>query len=141
VTATPTRTPTSTPTPTRTPTQQGAEPPLLDVDGAGECQALTDGLLVLRWLFGLHGSELVNGAVAPGCNRCTAPEIEEHLELHVEDLDADGSGDSEPLMDGLLVQRWLFGLRGDSLVLGAVDPLKCTRCTAAEIEAYLAGLE
>jgi hypothetical protein len=55
----------------------GAE--MLDVDGDGEVLALTDGLLFLRYLFGLRGSVLIDGAVAGGCTRCGAAEIEAHL--------------------------------------------------------------
>jgi hypothetical protein len=40
---------------------------------------------------------------------------------------------------GLLIIRYLFGLRGDALIAGAIDP-KATRKTAADIEAYLQTL-
>ena len=39
--------------------------PSLDIDGNGKYDALTDGLLVLRNMFGLEGEALVNGALAP----------------------------------------------------------------------------
>jgi len=39
----------------------------------------------------------------------------------------------------LLIIRYLFNLRGDALIKGAVDPL-ATRTTAADIEAYLQTL-
>ena len=55
-------------------------------------------------------------------------------------LDIDGDGEIAPLTDGVLVVRWLFGFRGDELVAFAVDEVDCTRCTAAAIESYLAGL-
>jgi hypothetical protein len=117
-----------------------AAAPVLDVDGDGELVALSDGLLALRWLFGLRGQALISGAVDGDCTRCTAPEIEAHLQQHDEDLDVDGDGESEALTDGLLIQRWLFGFRGIALVNGAVDLLECTRCEAAEIETYIEGL-
>ena len=37
-----------------------------DIDGNGVAQPLTDGLLLLRYLFGLRGEALVNGAVGVG---------------------------------------------------------------------------
>ena len=40
--------------------------------------ALTDGLLILRYLFGLEGSALTNGVVAPDAPR-TSYEIETYL--------------------------------------------------------------
>jgi hypothetical protein len=47
-----------------------------DVDGDGAVAPLTDGLLVLRFMFGFRGAALINSAVGPNCTRCTAPAIE-----------------------------------------------------------------
>jgi hypothetical protein len=55
-------------------------------------------------------------------------------------VDVDGDGEVEPLTDGLLLLRYLFGFRGATLITGAVDLMHCTRCTAPEIEAYIATL-
>jgi hypothetical protein len=44
-----------------------------------------------------------------------------------------------PLTDGLLILRYLLGFRGTTLISGAVGGC-CTRCSAAQIEAYIAGL-
>jgi hypothetical protein len=53
-----------------------AGPPAdLDIDGNGAADALTDGLLVIRYLFGFNGNSLTDGAVDSGCTRCTAEEI------------------------------------------------------------------
>ena len=54
------------------------------------------------------------------------------------DLDVDGNGVVDPLTDGLLGLRYMFGFRGATLITGAVGA-GCTRCTAPAIEAYLAG--
>jgi hypothetical protein len=109
---------------------------LLDVDGNLQTQALSDGLLVLRYLFGLRGPALVSGAVGPACQRCTAAEIEEYLQSILALLDIDGNGQRGALTDGLLLLRYLFGLRGIALVSGAIGP-GCSSCGALEIEAYL----
>ena len=53
---------------------------LSDIDGNGEIDALTDGLLTLRYLFGLEGEALVNGVIGNGATRTSASEIEAHLE-------------------------------------------------------------
>ena len=53
---------------------------LADIDGNGQIDALTDGLLMLRYLFGLEGDTLINGVVAVDATRTTAEEIEAHLE-------------------------------------------------------------
>jgi hypothetical protein len=41
----------------------------LDVDGNGAQDALTDGLLILRAMFGLTGTAVTNGAVGSGASR------------------------------------------------------------------------
>ena len=51
----------------------------LDIDGNGTADALTDGLLVIRYLFGLRGAALIQGAVGAGAQRTTATEIEAYL--------------------------------------------------------------
>ena len=51
----------------------------LDIDGNMASDALTDGLLILRFLFGFGGSTLINGVVAGNCTRCTATDIEAFL--------------------------------------------------------------
>jgi hypothetical protein len=54
-----------------------------DIDGNGAAGALTDGLLLLRYLFGFRGAALVTGATAPDCTRCTAAAIESYLAAKV----------------------------------------------------------
>jgi hypothetical protein len=54
--------------------------PLLDIDGNGVIDALTDGLLVVRFSFGFSGNTLITGAVGPGCTRCDAPSITAYLQ-------------------------------------------------------------
>jgi hypothetical protein len=51
----------------------------LDIDGNGVADALTDGLLIIRHLFGFTGNTLIDGAVATNCARCTAQDIEAHI--------------------------------------------------------------
>jgi hypothetical protein len=58
-------------------------PPLLDVDGNGVFDPLTDGLLVLRFGFGFTGSTLITGAVGGGCTRCNASSITAYLKSMV----------------------------------------------------------
>jgi hypothetical protein len=52
----------------------------LDIDGDGHADALTDGLLVLRYLLGFRGNSLITGAVATGATRTSANDIESRLE-------------------------------------------------------------
>jgi hypothetical protein len=61
--------------------QRFVTPATLDIDANGTTGALTDGLLVLRFLFGFKGSTLVTGAVdLGGCTRCDAAAIESYLQ-------------------------------------------------------------
>ena len=53
----------------------------LDIDGNGKYDALSDGILAIRYLFGFRGDALVKDALDPGnCTRCTAPDIEAYLQ-------------------------------------------------------------
>jgi DNA-binding beta-propeller fold protein YncE len=52
-----------------------------DVDGDGETDPLTDGLLLLRYFFGFRGATLITGALdVVSCTRCTAEQIESFIE-------------------------------------------------------------
>jgi hypothetical protein len=51
----------------------------LDVDGNGAMDALTDGLLVIRALFGLTGTSVTNGAVGANATRPTWSDISQYL--------------------------------------------------------------
>ena len=54
--------------------------PILDIDGNGSCDALTDGLLVIRYLFGLRGAALIQGAVGAGAQRTSATVVEAYIQ-------------------------------------------------------------
>ncbi len=51
-----------------------------DVDGNGEVDSLTDGLLILRYSFGLTGDALIANVIAEDATRRSAQEIEAYLE-------------------------------------------------------------
>ena len=54
---------------------------MLDIDGSGSFDALTDGLIILRYAFGLRGDNLVNNSVDESASRKTAEQIEEYIQL------------------------------------------------------------
>ena len=56
--------------------------PNVDIDGNGEADALTDGILVIRYLFDFRGKLLCDGAVAPDATRYdpNCEEIEAYLD-------------------------------------------------------------
>ena len=41
----------------------------LDVDGNGNADALSDGIILLRYLFGIRGEALTEGALGPNATR------------------------------------------------------------------------
>ena len=114
---------------------------MVDIDGDGDFDALTDALLVMRWSFGFNGEALTSGAVDAGCTYCTAAEITAHLASLGDTLDIDLDGEISPLTDAMLLMRWAFGTRGQPLIEGAVDLQSCKRCSVGEIEAYLDSLD
>jgi hypothetical protein len=107
-----------------------------DVDENLEAQPLTDGLLVIRHLFGFSADSLISGAVSGGANTDTSDTIASYLTNADTQLDTDGDGESKPLTDGLLLIRYLFGFSGDSLISGAIGD-GAERDTAEEVEAYI----
>ena len=107
-----------------------------DVDESLEAQPLTDGLLVIRHLFGFSGDSLTSGAVSSDASRDSSDTIASYLTDADSQLDIDGDGESKPLTDGLLLIRYLFGFSGDSLISGAIGT-GATRDTADEVEAYI----
>ena len=55
----------------------------LDIDGDGESKPLTDGLLLIRYLFGFSGDSLISGAIGTGAERDTAEEVEAYIQERV----------------------------------------------------------
>ncbi|MDA9583745.1 hypothetical protein N9R70_04790, partial [Porticoccaceae bacterium] len=108
----------------------------IDLDGNEDYDALTDGLLLLRGMFGLDGSALVTGTIASDAAYTESVDIESRIETLGDLADIDGNGDIDALTDGLLTLRYLFGLQGDTLINGVVAD-DATRTTAEEIEAHL----
>ena len=106
-----------------------------DFDQSGNADALTDGLLLLRYAFGLRGDTLIAEAVAQS-STMTSQEIENAIQnsSQITDIDADGSVDA--LTDGLLLLRYLFGLRDSNLVAGVVSE-SATRSSEATIMQHI----
>jgi hypothetical protein len=50
---------------------------------SGAVDALTDGLMLLRYAFGLRGESLIRGAVSTQGLRNTATNIEAYIESHM----------------------------------------------------------
>ena len=118
----------------------GILPVTFDIDANLRQDALTDALLATRYLSGLSEAAIVSDALGAGAQRGGAgqPTISGYLGAIRPVLDVDGNGVADVLTDGLLISRYQFGLRGASLITGAVGA-GAARTTAAQIEAYLAS--
>jgi hypothetical protein len=53
---------------------------LLDIDANGSVDALSDGLIILRYLFGLRGQSLIDGVISEDAMRAEAADIETYIE-------------------------------------------------------------
>ena len=93
--------------------------PSLDIDGDGTVDAEHDGQLVLRWLLGFRGDDLVTGLLAEGATRNPAA-VAGHLDGLGLALDVDGDGRAAALTDGVLILRHLLGRSGAALTEGAL---------------------
>ena len=111
----------------------------LDIDGDGTAGALTDGLLVIRFMFGFTGSSLTAGAIGPSATITDAQTIANNIKAMGVALDIDGDGEVQALTDGLLIIRRLFGFEGDALTSGAIAAA-ATRSDPAVIASYIDGL-
>ena len=106
----------------------------LDVDGNGAIDALTDGLLLIRAMFGLTGTAVTNGAVGVGATRATWDVFQPMINMPV--LDIDGDGNTDALTDGLLILRATFGLTGNAVTNGALGS-QAKRTDWSAIRSYL----
>lgn len=116
--------------------QQNAQAPLSwDMDGNGEVDALTDGLLLLRYTFDQRNDALIDGAVASDSPLSDA-QIATRVETNITIADIDGNGEVDALTDGLLLLRYLFELREDTLTVDVIGT-NATRTDATDIAAYI----
>ena len=111
----------------------------LDIDGNGRFDALTDGLLVLRSMFGLTGAPLISGVVAADAVYTDAEDIQSRITGLGNLLDIDNNGNVDALTDGLIILRYFFGLTGDTLIKDVVAS-DAQRLSATDIESHMASL-
>jgi hypothetical protein len=91
---------------------------IYDIDDNGKVDALTDGLLLFRYISGMRGSALLTGVTSPTAQRITASSVEAYLSSVDRDIDGGGTVTQN---DGMLLMRLMFGIRGASLTAGLLD--------------------
>ena len=107
-----------------------------DIDQDGQTEALVDGLLVLRFLFGFSGDTLTKNVTTTDSRRISADEIKTYLDENASELDVDGDGQTNALTDGLLLLRYLFGFRQELLIADALA-ITAFRVTPSDVETFL----
>jgi hypothetical protein len=110
-----------------------------DPDESNQCRALSDGLMLMRYLQGASADTLARGAMDAGATR-TAAEVATYFDDYQRALDVDGDSRPNAAIDGTLLTRYLFGFRGNALLAGVTLGAEARRRTSAEIEAYLDGV-
>ncbi len=113
-------------------------PALLDIDASGaptKYDPATDGLMVMRFLLGYQGNAITDNATSATPGRSPA-QIVTHLTSLLPLLDVDGDSSVRGTSDGLLILRYMLGLRGAALLAGAaVGP-----ATALQVETAIGRL-
>ena len=106
-----------------------------DVDKNNKADALTDGLMIMRYLFGVEGSNITSDALSEGL-LLKESEIISSISLTMAILDIDNDGKIDALTDGLMLMRYLFGVRGENLIDGAISD-GAIRNSHPDIAAYI----
>ena len=108
-----------------------------DFDGNGQADALTDGLMMIRYYFGLRGESVTHMAIASD-SPFSSDEIVAEIEAAHDIADIDDDGKVEALTDALMLLRYLFGLEGEMITNLAVGP-NANRSSHEAIQAYIEG--
>jgi hypothetical protein len=112
--------------------------PSLDIDNDGAFDAATDGVLLLRHWFGIRGAALTANSLGATAER-NAASISAYISSLSNAFDADDNRGVSATTDGLLVLRYLLGLRGTALTQGALG-VGALRTDPTDIANYLQSL-
>lgn len=67
-----------------------------DIDGDGRVDALTDGLLLIRYLFGMNGESLVQDMISPNSIRTTHTQVISYILSHMPEQTIGTAGETPP---------------------------------------------
>jgi hypothetical protein len=118
--------------------QSEIKPFNLDINGDLKNDALSDGLYIIRYLFGLtdHSTQILYTG-----KRRTDASINAYIKAGIEYLDIDCNGESDALTDGLLILRYLFSItEGESLLNNSVDYINGQCTSELEIQSNILKL-
>lgn len=114
-----------------------AEPSSWDVDQNNQVDALTDGLMLMRYLFDMRGNNLTLNAKAED-SPLTESEIISSISTTMTILDIDLDGRKDALTDGLMLMRYLFGVSGENLIDSAIS-VGAIRNSYQDITTYISN--
>ncbi len=112
--------------------------PILNIDNSDattKYDAATDGVLLLRYLFGFRDTALVDGALGSGPALRNAAQIAAHINDNLAAFDVDGDGFTLLMSDGLMILRRLLGLSGLALTANAKQGATSDLAIAVAIDA------
>ncbi len=113
------------------------EDPSYDVDKNGSVTALTDGVIILRYLFNFSGATLTAGALGMNAMRSDPAAIETYLDcLAPAMLNVDANTQLSALSDGILILRHLFQFTGATLTTGALG-MNATRTDPGALATFM----
>lgn len=116
------------------PEERDCESVVWDIDQNNSVDALTDGLLLMRYAFGLRGDSLTEN-VRSSDSLIDKAAVEQNIEqiMHLVDINDDGTFDA--LSDGLILLRYLFDASENELV--DEEMLTSNRPTSGSIKAHI----
>jgi hypothetical protein len=116
------------------PEERNCDSVIWDIDQNNSVDALTDGLLLMRYAFGLRGDSLTENVISSD-SLIDKAAVEQNIEqiMHFVDINDDGNFDA--LTDALILLRYLFGVSGNGLV--DEEMLTSNRPSAGSIKAYI----
>ncbi len=109
-------------------------PPRIDLDNTRTYSALTEGMLITCYLSGATGNALAGGATL-----VDAAQLARRFNNMRPIFDIDRNGQVDTATDGVLLMRYLFGLRGTALTAGAVVG-GATRTNPSDVESYIPSI-
>ena len=117
-----------------TPEERYCDSVVWDIDQNNSVDALTDGLLLMRYAFGLRGDSLTENVISSD-SLIDKAAVEQNIEqiMHLVDINEDGNFDA--LTDALILLRYLFGVSGNGLV--DEEMLTSNKPSAGSIKAYI----
>ena len=109
----------------------------LDIDGNGVSDALTDGLIILKYMDHqlLDASDL-NPMLSHNAQRQSYTDVVQYIDNGQSLLDIDCNGVIDTTTDGTLIMRYLFGFNQQSLLEDAIGS-ESMRQSIEDIQAYL----